>query len=398
MATLRSRLSVPLRAIHINHGLQAPAASWAEHCRQVCQDLQIPLHVEQVHCQLGSRISVEEAARSARYGAFERLLQEGEVLLLGHHLDDQIETLWLRLLRGAGMHGLAAMPPSRPLGQGRLLRPLLDVPLASITAYAQAQNLAWIEDPSNDDDSFDRNFLRNRLLPMLAERWPGYAGPLQRAAEHARDAAAVLDALAAEDLQQCQQGAAVDLDRLRLLSESRQRNLLRFWLRRQGLQPPPQERLQAGLRAFLEAAVDRSPMLEWGGVRLRRYRNRLLLDHVVEGPLAAFAWDLSSPLRLPGGEWQVRPAVGEGVRAALRQRRVEVRFRQGGERCRLAGEPHSRSLKKLLQATDLAPWERQRLPLVYVDDQLAAVADLWICEGFQAAAGEAGLRIVRIEK
>lgn len=398
LAALRARLGAPLRALHINHGLQAPADAWATHCQQVCQALGIPLQVERVHCQTGPGISVEVAAREARYTAFERLLGDGELLLLGHHLDDQIETLLLRLLRGAGVQGLGGMPPSRPLGRGQLLRPLLEVPVDAITAYARAQGLVWIEDPSNQDDSYDRNFLRNRLLPLLAQRWPGYAGPLQRAAAHAREAAELLDVLAAQDWQLCQLGDALDLEQLRLLAEPRQRNLLRFWLRRQGLPPPPQERLRTGLQALLEAAPDRSPELEWGGVRVRRYRNRLLLDRGNDTPAAAFAWDLARPLDLPGGQWRVQPATGAGLRAELRQRRVEVRFRQGGERCRLAGEPHSRSLKKLLQERGLAPWERQRLPLVYVDGELAAVADLWICEGFQAAAGEAGLMIVRIEK
>lgn len=397
-AALRERLDAPLRAIHINHGLQAPAASWAEHCQRVCRDLGIPLQVEEVHCALGAGISVEDAARDARYAAFQRQLAADEVLLLGHHLDDQIETLLLRLLRGSGMHGLSAIPRSRPLGRGQLLRPLLDVPLEAITAYAQAHGLSWIEDPSNQGDDFDRNFLRNRLLPLVAERWPGYIGPLQRTVEHAREAAALIDRLAALDLQQCQLQDGLDLERLGQLDEPRQRNLLRFWLRRQGLPTPPQERLRVGMQALLQAAPDRSPLLEWEGLRLRRYRNQLVLDQASDTVQEPFAWDLASRLTLPGGQWQVEPSEGAGLRAGLRQQSIEVRFRQGGERIRLAGESHSRSLKTLLQERGVPPWERQRLPLVYVGGQLAAVADLWISEGFQAAPGEAGLRIVRIEK
>ncbi|NLO80404.1 MAG: tRNA lysidine(34) synthetase TilS [Xanthomonadaceae bacterium] len=398
VAALRPRLGVPVRALHVHHGLQAPADDWVEHCRRICRELGIPLQVERVQCRAGPGISIEEAAREARYAAYERHLKVGEVLLLAHHQDDQIETLLLRLLRGAGVHGLAAMPPSRPLGRGLLLRPLLDVPLAAIAAYAEAQGLSWVEDPSNRDDAYDRNFLRNRLLPLLAERWPGYARPLQRAAALAREAADLLDALAEQDLRQCAAGDGLDLEALRLLTEPRQRNLLRCWLRRQGLRPPARERLQAGLKTLLEAAPDRSPELAWDGVRLRRYRNRLLLDTEPEEVPAPFAWDLASPLELPGWRWQVESVIGAGLRAALRQRRVEVRFRQGGERCRLAGERHSRSLKKLLQERGIPPWERERLPLIYIDGELAAVADLWVCDGFQAAPGEAGLRLVRIEK
>lgn len=395
MAALRERLDVPLRAVHINHGLQSVAADWALHCQAVCAQLGIPLTVIAVVCKVGPGESLEEAARTARYRAFEQVLQSDEALLLAHHQDDQAETVLLRLLRGAGVHGLAAMPPSRPLGRGRLLRPLLDVPAAAVAEYAKAQGLRWVEDPSNASDRFDRNFLRNRLLPLLAERWPGYAGPLARAAGHAAEAAELADALAAQDLEQCADGSALDLDALRALPEPRQRNLLRLWLRRQRLRAPDASRLQAGLQALLEAGPDRAPVLEWDGVRLRRYRNRLLLDTATP-PLEPQIWDLQRPLPLPDGELRVEPAFGAGLRQALRGRHVEVRFRTGGERCRPAGSRHRRSLKKLLQEHGMPPWERQRLPLIYIDGELAAVADLWVCEGFQATPGEPGLRLVRV--
>jgi tRNA(Ile)-lysidine synthase len=396
MAALRDRLSVPVRAVHINHGLQAAAGTWGEHCRQICQALNVPLTVIAVNCEIGPAASLEEAARTARYRAFEHILAAGEILLLAHHRDDQAETLLLRLLRGAGVHGLAAMPRTRPLGRGQLLRPLLDVPAAAVAQYAQAERLSWVEDPSNRDDRFDRNFLRYRLLPLLAERWPGYAAPLVRAAEHAREASELIDALAELDLERCLRDDGIDLDALRTLTEPRQRNLLRLWLRRRGLRPPPQERLQAGLQALIGAAPDRAPLLEWDGILLRRYRNRLLLDVTAMPPPASFVWDLSRPLDLPGGQWLAEPVMGAGLRQELRQQRVEVRFRRGGERCRPAGDAHNRSLKKLLQERAVPPWQRGLLPLVYVDGELAAVADLWVCEGFQAAPGAPGLRLVRI--
>src|SRR5690606_11734360 len=193
----------------------------------------------------------------------------------------------------------------------------------------------------------------------------------------------------------CADGSALDLDALRALPEPRQRNLLRLWLRRQRLRAPDASRLQAGLQALLEAGPDRAPVLEWDGVRLRRYRNRLLLDTATP-PLEPQIWDLQRPLPLPDGELRVEPAFGAGLRQALRGRHVEVRFRTGGERCRPAGSRHRRSLKKLLQEHGVPPWERQRLPLIYIDGELAAVADLWVCEGFQAAPGEPGLRLVRV--
>lgn len=394
MASLRERLAVPLRAVHVNHGLQEQARAWAEHCRQVCAALGIPLTVLEVECDLGSGASVEEAARDARYGAFEQELLEGECLLLAQHQDDQAETVLLRLFRGAGVHGLAAMPVTRRLGRGRLLRPLLDVPAEAIVAYAEDQELSWIEDPSNRDPRFDRNFLRYRMLPQLAERWPGYRAPLVRAAEHAREAAELIDALAEMDLERCRSGNGLGLAAMRSLPAARQRNVLRLWLRHQGLRPPGQKRLQAGLQALLQAERDREPLLEWDGNRLRRYQDELLLESGVRNPAPqAFRWDLEQALQLPGGRLEAHLAVGEGLREGLRQQRVEVRFRQGGERCRLAGQRHSRSLKKLLQEQGIPPWRRAHLPLIHVDGELAAIADLWVCESFQARPGEPGVRL-----
>lgn len=393
MTALRDRLQVALRAVHINHRLQPAADDWATHCRDACRQLAVPLDVLTVTCAV-SDTSPEEAARAARYRAFERVVAPGEALLLAHHQEDQAETVLLRLLRGAGLHGVAAMPAARPLGRGRLLRPLLDVPAAAVAQYALAQALVWVEDPSNRDDRFDRNFLRRRVLPVLAQRWPGYAAPLTRAAEQAREAAASMDALADLDLARCAPTTdAIDVDALQTLPEARQRNLVRRWLRRQGLQPPGRARLQSGLRALTQAASDRAPRLEWNGLQLRRYRNRLLLQAVdMESVPEPQAWDLDRPLDLPDGRLLVEPVVGAGLRRELRGRRVEVRFRAGGERCRPAGRGHSQRLKKLLQERGMPPWERHRLPLIYVDGDLAAVADLWVCEGFQARSGEPGLR------
>lgn len=395
MASWRQRLAVPLRAVHVNHGLQAPAAEWAEHCRRVCEALAVPLTVLEVKCDLSAGASVEDAARRARYQAFEQELGKDEWLLLAHHQDDQAETVLLRLLRGAGVHGLAAMPEKRQLGRGKLFRPLLNVPAAAIVAYADRHALTWIEDPSNRDPRYDRNFLRYLILPQLAERWPNYQAPVIRAAEHARDAAELVDALAELDLAQCRGVRGLDVAAVQNLSAIRQQNVVRLWLRRQGLQVPSQRRLQAGLQALLQAERDRQPLLEWGGQRLRRFRQELVLEPAVQKPTQhVIDWDLAQPLTLPGGCLEAHPGTGDGLlREDIRQQQLEVRFRRGGERCKLAGEAHHRSLKKLLQEQGLPPWERDCLPLLYVDGELAAIADLWVCEGFQAPPGSTGIQL-----
>jgi tRNA(Ile)-lysidine synthase len=394
LASLRPRLSRPIRAIHIDHGLQPDSPSWARHCERVCRQLQIPLGVHEARVAAAAGASIEAAAREARYRIYEAQLSAGEALLLAHHQDDQAETLLLRLLRGAGVQGLTAMAPMRPLGAGLLLRPLIDESCEALAAYARAHALAWVEDPSNEDERFDRNFLRQRLLPELAGRWPGYAATLARTAGHAQEAQALLDELAAQDLAAAGSGGALRVSALAALSHSRRRNLIRYWIRQYGLQPPPAARLNAGLTALIDAGDDRQPQLAWGGCRIRRYRDLLLLDAdaAPNVPTTRLSWDLRRPLSLPVGTLTAEPSLGEGMSADLADSpSLSVGFRGGGERCRLAGRIHNQALKKLLQEAGVPPWEREVLPLVYVGEQLAAVGDRWVCEGFQARAGEPGL-------
>lgn len=396
LAALRPRLSRPLRALHVDHGLQPAAADWARHCEHVCRQLQIPLSVHKATVDTAVGVSPEAAAREARYRICIAELAPGEALLLAHHRDDQAETLLLRLFRGAGVHGLAAMRPVRPLGAGLLLRPLLDQPREALAAYAQAQALHWVEDPSNLDLRFDRNFLRRQLLPMLAERWPGYVAPVARTAAHAQEAQTLLDELAGQDLAAVAAGEGLRLSGVVALSDARRRNLIRYWLRQHGVQAPPTERLSAGITALLEAGADRQPQLVWGGNSIRRYRDLLLLATAADRgePAESLLWDLRHPLSLPIGTLTAEPTVGGGLRADLIDAHdLSVRFRCGGERCRPAGRPRSQTLKKLLQEAGVPPWEREVLPLLYVGDEIAAVCDRWVCEGFQAGVGEAGLAL-----
>jgi len=396
MAELRPRLGGELRAIHVNHGLQSVAADWVAHCRGVCAALDVALTVVSVSVEPAPGESLEAAARDARYDAFARELGEGDCLLLAHHLDDQAETLLLRLLRGAGVHGLAAMPVCRPLGRGYLLRPLLSTPRAAIVDYARAHGLRWVDDPSNEQSQFDRNFLRNQLIPRAAERWPSVSRTLARAAAQAAEAADLLDELAQADCDACSIGPDLDAARLSALSAARQRNLLRYWIRRRGLSVPPRERLISGLDALLAAGPDRQPLLVWGAGRVRRHRGRLVLEAHAESALpSASAWDLCAPVAWAGGWVEAVDTVGGGIRADLAGRHdLRLLPRRGGERLRLPGRAHGSALKKLLQERGVPPWERARLPLLYVGDELAAVADLFVDAAFAARPGEPGLRLV----
>ncbi|MCG6886328.1 MAG: tRNA lysidine(34) synthetase TilS [Proteobacteria bacterium] len=403
LAELRSRLpDCTLGAVHVNHNLQEQAADWASHCRTICKSLVIPLREISVDARASSGSSPEAAARAARYAAFKQVLTAGEGLLLAQHRDDQAETLLLQLLRGAGPRGLAAMPSHRPFGAGWLGRPLLDFSRAELVQYARQAGLHWIEDPSNFDTGIERNFLRQRLWPQLQSRWPALTATLARAASHQAEAARLLQQLAAEDWQRLQPDGNQNLSiaALSTLSPERQRNLLRYWIGTiHGLAVPDQQRLKRILSEVVPARVDANPVLGWPGVVLRRYDGQLWLsdDSVPAGTRSesVLAWDLRQPLEMDAVRRLVVSPARRGLASRWRdQANVTVRFRQGGEICRPAGRAHHHPLKKLFQEWRVPPWQRGQVPLIYVDDDLAAVVGYCVCEPFQAE-GE-GLQVKEI--
>ncbi|MCQ4348476.1 tRNA lysidine(34) synthetase TilS [Pseudomonas stutzeri] len=377
LARLReSHALPPISAVHIHHGLQGVADSWVGLCRAQCAALGVPLQVR--HVKVGEGASLERAAREARYAAFAALLGEGEVLLTAQHRDDQAETLLLRLLRGAGVRGLAAMPASRPLAAGYLLRPLLGVARAELEGWALREQLAWVEDPSNLDIRLSRNFLRHEILPRLAQHWPAAAAVLARDAEQLAEADGLLGELAGLDLQVAQTPPqpdwlalpALQLAPLLELSASRQRNALRHWLR--DLTRLPEREHWAGWEALRDARGDAAPRWCLEGGELRRADGRvwwLSGDWLGGLPPAVIAWgDPLQPLALPGNG-RVRLA-GEAPAAPL-----QIRYRRGGELLELAGRGR-RDLKRLLQESGVPAFVRPRLPLLYAGNELLAVANL----------------------
>jgi tRNA(Ile)-lysidine synthase len=365
----------PLRAVHVHHGLQAVADAWPDHCRSVCKALGVPLEV--VNVQVPAGASVERAAREARYAAFVALLHSNEVLLTGQHRDDQAETLLFRLLRGAGVRGLSAMPRQRPLGQGYLLRPLLDVSRAELQAYATQQGLNWIEDPSNDDHRYARNFLRQRVFPVLTEQWSQASTTLARSAAHLSEAQGLLDDLARIDLDRAITPCAFDwlglrsleLAPLRALSPARQRNALSHWL--VSMTTLPDSDHWSGWDSLRDAADDARPIWRLAGGELHRTGGRVwwLSDRWLRPAAGPVEWTLTAQaLTLPdNGTVTLDGKMPDGP--------LCVRYRQGGEAMMLPGRGH-RDLKRLLNERGVPAFARGRLPLLYRDEQLLAVANL----------------------
>ena len=369
----------PLSAVHVHHGLQPAADAWPMHCQSVCDSLGVPLRIMRVHVQPGA--SLERAARDARYQAFAEVIGAGEVLLTAQHRDDQAETLLFRLLRGAGVRGLAAMPAHRALAGGHLVRPLLDVSRAQLEAYAHEHQLKWIDDPSNADPRFSRNYLRHRVFPVLSERWPQAVSGLARTAEHLSEAQGLLDELARMDLQAANQSSPfpwLQLPSMKLaplceLSDARQRNAMRHWLT--PLTRLPDSDHWAGWYSLRDAKGDAQPLWRLADGELHRSGERIwwLPTTWSDFSHATVSWpSAQNPLELPGnGRLEFIGKAPEGL--------LEVRYRQGGEIVEVPGRGR-RDLKRLLNECGVPGFMRGRLPLLYRGEQLLAVptlAGLW---------------------
>ncbi|MFW6750399.1 tRNA lysidine(34) synthetase TilS [Pseudomonas glycinae] len=376
LANLAKTESLPaLSAIHVHHGLQAAADAWPAHCQDVCDELSVPLQVQRVQVQPGA--SVERAARDARYAAFSAATQANDVLLTGQHRDDQAETLLFRLLRGAGVRGLSGMPATRALGQGSLVRPLLDVTRAELEAYAQDHGLRWVEDPSNQDRQFSRNYIRHQVLPLLSGRWPQAHASMARSAAHLREAQGLLDELAQIDLATAKLPAefewsglpSLEFAAIAKLSDARQRNALSHWLG--PLTRLPDTDHWSGWVDVRDAGNDASPIWRLADGELHRSAGRLwwLSGQWLRTPMVSGDWhEPSLALRLPdngrvmfSGQTPVGP--------------LQVRYRQGGEVMHLADRGH-RDLKRLLNERAVPGFVRGRLPLLFRDEELLAVANL----------------------
>jgi tRNA(Ile)-lysidine synthase len=394
LAETRARHGKRLLAIHIDHQLQADSARWSAYCRDLAGRFGIESVTERVAVDTSGGSGVEAAARAARYAALARHVAAGDWLLSAHHRNDQAETLLLNLMRGSGPAGLAGIGAATPFAGGWLVRPLIDVSRAALERYAAAHGLEWLDDPSNEDQRFDRNYLRHDVLPALERRWPGAVERIARSAELAGEAASMLDELAAIDLQGLgNRPTRIDVEGLAKLPEARQRNLLRHAIRRAGLPLPGAARLGTVIDSVLQAKPDAQPLVEWPGGELRRYRGRLYLLP----PLGEAAWPpggkelATSPVALGEGMGTLRlvPGAPRGLSAATAGRGLCVRMRSGGEQIRPAGQAHTKKLKKLLQDAGVVPWMRDRLPLVFAGEQLVAVADLWVAAGASSEPGTA---------
>lgn len=391
-AALRQHLAAPLRAVYVHHGLQPEADQWAVHCRTVCSRLAVPLEVLHLSLEIPAGESPEAAARAARYRAIAGVLRPGEMLLLAQHRDDQAETLLLQLLRGAGPSGLASMPRCRRWANGWQARPLLDFSRAALRQWAEQQGLEWIEDPSNADLRFDRNFLRHRVLPLLRERWPGADKTLARSAALLGETRHLLDDCVAEVLTGCRAARGLSVAALRELAVPMRAEVVRAWLREGGWPLPDRRRLQAIERQLIENEAGSAPQVSWADVSLRRYRGCLYaVPDPLPAPLAGEqVWQAPSSIDLGSGRGRLLalPAARGIPVHCWEAGRVRVRWGESGWRCRPPGRRGHRSARKLYQELGVPAWVRPYVPLIFVDGRLVAVGGFAWCEPPPACLGE----------
>ena len=382
-ALVRCKQDVPILAIHVDHDLDASSESWAMHCKTAADDLNVKFEVHKVCIPENPEGGVEAAARRARYEVFLSCVQDGDCLLSAHHENDQAETILLNLMRGSGPAGLAGIGVCQTFGRGTLLRPLIDSTRGDLETYAAKHRLSWIEDPSNADSRYDRNFVRREVLPLLTSRWPAAVRSLRQSAGYVGEASDLLKELADIDLDSCGTPERLSLKAMAKLTSTRQRNLIRHAIRLQSLPPPPAKQLFQVINEVIKARNDAQPTVKWSGTIIRRYRDYLYI-------LAPEADLVKVPENLlkPGGEL-IALGPGQGTLALVNSDGVgldprvtgdglSVRYRGGGEEIRIEVRGTTRKLKKLFQEAGVFPWMRERIPLLYADESLVAVGNLWV--------------------
>jgi tRNA(Ile)-lysidine synthase len=368
-----------LRAIHIHHGLSVNANAWVSHCEKICSECGIPLIVEYVTLNIKPGRSLEELARKARYDAFTKVLQPNEILVTAHHQNDQAETFLLHAIRGGGPKGLAAMPVLKLFDKNTHWRPLLNLTRDALLDYAARNQLSWINDESNENIIFDRNFLRHEIIPKLKQRWPKVIENLTRATEIQAEVSNFLD----EQLAPSWSNIAAHIERLNVhryykqgnilplsiideLAPTLQNWLLREWIKRASGIIVSKNQLTLIYREIIQAKKDKQPELKIGNYWLNRYANAL--------------W-----LRQPLNEKQIQEKINACIEQVSKKTNLainalHVQFRQNGERLKINNNKHSHELKKLLNEWKIPPWERNSLPLIYYKGQLVSIGGFFIAD------------------
>ena len=384
-----------ITTIYINHGLQKESDSWALHCEEIAKNLSVAYQSISVDARPKTGESPEAAARQVRYEALGKLLEKDDVLLLGQHREDQLETFLLQLFRGAGLTGLAAMPEKAAIGKGQLFRPLLDVSQQEIKAYALEQHLNWIEDPSNLENDFDRNFLRNEIVPLLKTRWSSLDKTIFRSARHCAQAQQFINKQSKNLLLEAysDQDLTLSITAIKKLDDYELMLVIRQWLQKLGQIMPSEQRLRQIVEEVIFVRQDSNPELKIGIYTIRKFNDKLVcLPKLPEiDTRESYVWQPGQSaldLKNNGNLRIIKAPSGISAEQWQNTAQIEIKYRQGGESIYLQGREGQHKLKKLFQEALIPPWEREKIPLLFLDGKLAIVGNNWISSEFYVAQGD----------
>ena len=391
------RSSDVIKAIHINHNLHETSKEWVDFVTDACKKYKLPLIVESINPKQEG-FGLEAEAREQRYKKFKEIILDNECLLTAHHLDDQIETTLFRIFRGTGLDGLRSIRKKAKFGKGLLCRPLINIPREAIEQYAKLNDIKWIEDPSNNNIYFDRNYLRNNIVPSIKKRWPNAQKTITRLSSLAENNQKLLHELAKEDIGEIEKFNVLDIGILSNKSSLRINNIFRFMILKNKMGIPSLKVLENGIETLINAKSD-SPIITWDGFSIRRYKNTLYffnpdLKQDEIRPLK-MKWFIDETINLGGnrGSIQARFIKGQGIALNKCPKSLEIKYRKGGEQIKPSGHKITKSLKNLFQENNVLPWVRDQIPLFYLDEELISVGDLWFNQDYKAKEQEDGFLI-----
>jgi len=402
LASSIAEIKSKIIAVYVHHGLQIEADQWASHCEVTALALGVNFQCLTVNAQKLAGQSPEEVARDARYSVLKPLLGKRDVLLVAQHREDQLETVLLQLFRGAGVQGLSGIPLISDFGAGKKCRPFLDIAKRTMIDYAEQHKLSWIEDPSNQCNDFDRNFLRNKIIPELKQRWKGLDKTVSRTARHCAISHHQIDDLAQQlfstvffDTDQ-----TLNITRLLELQSDKQHLVIRQWFKLKKLRMPTEKNVQAIINEVVLANDSANPEIKIQKHSIRRYRGKLYCLKEDDRYIREGTWiNNSMQWKLNNQQSLVLIEASEGIPKELWDNsEVTIKFRQGSEKIKLPGRQGRHSLKKLFQEKAIPPWERNQMPLIYINGTLAAIAELWISADFYSTNKEACYVLRKVDR
>ncbi len=396
--SIKDDLKQSLEVIHINHGLHEKSDNWEIFCKAQCKKFNISFKAININELPPKNESIESWARNKRYFLITKEMKKGDLLLTAHHMDDQVETFFLQVLRGAGPRGLSSMPVIKKITNGYHVRPFLNIRRSELEKYANTNNLSWQDDESNLDVRYDRNYLRHKVLTYLEMAWPSYRQSISRAISHQKESMDLLNDIASEDMSKVLHKNFVNLD-IKLLKElnlPRQKNLIFYWLDNLNLEKPGSRHMDQIIKTLINTSSDKSPCVNWKNTEVRKYRDYLYASNTIKqhNINEEIHWNTNLPIEIQGEKLIAKETLGKGIlRSCIDGAKISIRYRNGGEKIYSNSLNNSKTVKQLFQEHGVLPWFRDRVPLIYVNEELAVIPGFCVGKKFSASKNEKSLDI-----